>query len=110
MTINQRILQALKSVGVPVSFQQYSGQTSSYITFFTYLEAGEQYADDREAVTRFSVQLDVWSKQDYTELVKAVDQAMHVAGFVKNGYFDLYETDSQMYHKAMRFHFEEEVL
>lgn len=110
MTINQRILQTLKTVGVPVSFQQYSGQVSSYVTFFTYLESGEQYADDREAVTRFSVQLDVWSKQDYTELVNTVDQAMHAAGFVKNGYFDLYETDTQMYHKAMRFHFEEEVL
>ena len=71
--------------------------------FFTYLDKPEQHADDEELVTGHYVQVDVWSKRDYTKLVKTVHQKMLDAGFIKQSFYDLYEDDVKIYHKAMRF-------
>ncbi len=103
MNVNQEVLLALGSLGVPVSFQTYSGTNFPYITFFTYLDKPEQHADDRELITGHYVQVDVWSKTDYTELVKTIHQKMLAAGFTKLNFHDLYEQDLEVYHKVMRF-------
>jgi hypothetical protein len=103
MSINQDVMEALKDTGVPVSFQTYTGTADAYITFFTYLDKPEQHADDKETITGHYVQVDVWSKGDYTDLVNAVHKRMLVAGFIKQSFYDLYEQDFKIYHKAMRF-------
>lgn len=103
MSINKDILTALKDIEVPVSFQRYSGEADTYITFFTYLDMPEQHADDGELITGHYVQIDVWSKTDYTDLVETIHQKMLDAGFMKLNFYDLYEQDSNIYHKAMRF-------
>lgn len=103
MSINGDIIAALSGIGVPVQFQHYSGDANTYITFFTYLDKPEQHADDEELVTGYYVQIDVWSKGDYTELVKAVHQRMTTHGFRKQNFYDLYEEDLKIYHKVMRF-------
>jgi hypothetical protein len=103
MSINTKVLQALGGIGAPVSFQTYSGTDFPYITFFTYLEQPEQHADDEELITGHYVQVDVWSKTDYTELVNSVHQRVLAAGFTKLNFYDLYEQDLGIYHKAMRF-------
>jgi hypothetical protein len=103
MSINQEVLQALGDIGVPVSFQNYTGKANTYITFFTYLDKPEQHADDGEIITGHYVQIDVWSKTDYTDLVKAIHQKMLTAGFSKQNFYDLYEDDVKTYHKVMRF-------
>ena len=103
MSINQDVMEALKDTGVPVSFQTYTGTADAYITFFTYLDKPEQHADDKETITGHYVQVDVWSKGDYTDLVNAVHKRMLAAGFIKQSFYDLYEQDLKIYHKAMRF-------
>lgn len=103
MSINQDVIIALKDIKVPVSFQSYTGAADTYITFFTYLDKPEQHADDEELVTGHYVQVDVWSKGDYTDLVKAVHEKMLAVGFTKQSFYDLYEEDVNIYHKAMRF-------
>jgi len=103
MSINGDILTALSSLSVPVQFQHYSGDANTYITFFTYLDKPEQHADDKELVTGYYVQVDVWSKGDYIDLVKEVHKRMTSAGFRKQNFYDLYEEDLKIYHKVMRF-------
>lgn len=44
--------------------QHYSGNSPTYITFFTYLDKPQQHADDEELITGLYVQVDVWSKGD----------------------------------------------
>jgi hypothetical protein len=80
MSINEDVIKALKGIGVPVSFQTYTGKANSYITFFTYLDQPESHADDEELTTGYYVQIDVWSKGDYTELVDTVHRKMLKAG------------------------------
>lgn len=101
--INNLILQTLKPLKVPVSFQKYNGKESTYVTFFNYLEQGEQYADNEEKETGYYIQLDVWSKSDYTELVENITNAMKAAGFRRTSAVDLFEEDTKIYHKALRY-------
>ena len=106
--MNREILAALKDIGVPVRFQSYGGKEESYITFFTYLDKPELHSDDRELVTGNYIQIDVWSKKDYTKLVDSVHQNMIEANFSKLNFYDLYEDELKVYHKVMRF-FKEEI-
>lgn len=106
--MNKLVLEALKDIGIPVRFQTYTGKEESYITFFTYLDRPELHSDDREFITGNFIQIDVWSKRDYTDLVDKVHQKMIEAGFIKLNFYDLYETDTKTYHKVMRF-FKEEI-
>lgn len=103
MSINSIIMTALQSIGVPVSFQKYTGSAPTYITFFCYNQQGEEWAENREIATGFYVQVDVWSESDYTSLVDNVKTAMEEAGFIRKTAQDLYEDDTGIYHKAMRF-------
>ena len=101
--INKLVAEALKPLKVPVSFQKYSGKESTYITFFNYLEQGEQYADNQEKATGYYIQVDVWGKNDYTEVVEKVENYMKASGFTRTSAADLFEEDTKIYHKVMRF-------
>lgn len=103
MSINKDVTFALKNIGVPVSFQTYSGNEETYITFFTYLDKPEEHADDEESATGYYVQVDIWSKTDYTSLAKEVHKCMLTAHFRKLNFYDLFEDDTRTYHKVMRF-------
>ena len=105
MSINQFIINALSGLNVPVSFQTYEGTAQTYITFFCYLENGELYADDVQQGTAYYVQVDVWSKGNYTSLVEQVKSAMQNAGFSFLSAYDLFESDTKTYHKVLRFYY-----
>ena len=101
--MNKEVIEALRDIDVPVRFQTYTGKEHTYITFFTYLDKPELYSDDRELITGNYIQIDVWSKEDYTSLSKQVHRKMIDAGFTKISFYDLYEEDLKVYHKVMRF-------
>ena len=107
--MNRLVLDTLKSLNIPISFQKYSGASSTYITFFEYDQRGELFADDNEIDTGHYIQLDIWSKSDYSSIVSNVKSAMISAGFTRLAEADLYEDDTKIYHKGMRFYYQEEV-
>ena len=106
--MNTLIINTLKPIGVPVVFQNYAGKETTYITFFTYLEQGEEFADDEEIVTGHYIQVDVWSKGNYLEVVNEVKERMKQAGFRRRSEYELYEKDTKIFHKVLRFVYEEE--
>lgn len=103
MNILKKVKDSLASITVPVSFQVYLGSETTYITYFCYNEQGEEWAENEEIATGYSVQVDIWSKTDYTTLVGQVTAAMLAAGFTRASSQDLYESDTKTYHKALRF-------
>lgn len=105
MSINSKVITALSGLGIPVSFQTYSGTADTYITFFCYLETGELYSDDVQQGTGYYIQVDVWSKGNYSTIVKQVKSAMKQAGFSFLSAYDLYEEDVKVYHKVLRFYY-----
>ena len=106
--MNKLIIDTLKVLGVPVTFQTYSGTATTYITFFNYLENIESYADNKETSKGNYIQIDIWSKGDYTTLVDSVLEALKQAEFQRTYVTELYENDTKLYHKVIRvFKFEE---
>lgn len=95
----------LAPAGVPVEFQKYSGTASIYITFFIYNEQGEDWAENEETATGYSIQVDIWSPGDYTALETQVKSLMKAAGFIRTSSTDMFEPDTRIYHKAIRFNY-----
>jgi hypothetical protein len=108
MSLNKLIIDTLKPTGVPVLFQTYSGTAPTYITFFEYNQFGALHADDEEQETAHFIQVDVWSKGDYTAIVQQAKDLMTAAGFSRSTENELYEPDTKIYHKVLRFSYVEE--
>ncbi|MFS1511886.1 hypothetical protein VQL36_05540 [Chengkuizengella sp. SCS-71B] len=103
MSINAIIINSLKDIGVPVGFQNYSGSQKTYISFFEYNQKSGLNADDEEQRTTHFIQIDVWSNTDYTEIVSQVKQAIKSNGFTRTSEADLYEKETGIFHKVIRF-------
>ncbi|MFS1511753.1 hypothetical protein VQL36_04850 [Chengkuizengella sp. SCS-71B] len=103
MSINSIIINALKNIGLPVNFQTYFGDEKTYITFFEYNQKSRLNADDEEQRTAHFIQVDVWSNTDYTDIVSQVKQAMKSNGFTRTSEADLYEKETGIFHKVIRF-------
>lgn len=101
--INNIIMTALSSINVPKAFMKYNGTASTYIVFFVFNEAGQEFADNDETATQYNVQVSVFSKTDLSTLVDSVITAMKTAGFNRTSAIDLFEEETQFYHKAIRF-------
>lgn len=105
MSLNALIIDTLRPLGVPVAFQAYSGKATTYITFFEFNQNGKLYADDQEIRASHSVQVNIWSKGDYTELATQVKEKLIEVGFTRTFETELYEDDTKTYHKVFRFNF-----
>lgn len=106
--INKLIINTLKPLNIPVCFQKYHGKGETYITFHEYFSGGEEYEDDEESLTSHYIQIDVWSKIDYTNLVNKIKNLLNIAGFKRLNEIDLYEEDTKIYHKGLKFYYLEE--
>ncbi|MEQ7806161.1 hypothetical protein [Priestia aryabhattai] len=106
MSIYSVVMSTLKPLAIPTFPITKRGDHETYITFFLYDETAAFIADDTEQKTAYYVQVDVWTKDAlvFTELYEKVKQALIDAGFIKRGVSpDLYEDDTQIYHKGLRF-------
>ncbi|MGM7635635.1 tail completion protein gp17 [Bacillus sp. Hm123] len=102
--MNKLVLDALKDIGAPVAFQEYTGPAVPvYVTFFFYNEMGTEFVEDEEAATSYSLQVDVWSNGNYKSVVKSVKDSLKSVGFMRVFATDLYEKDTKIYHKVLRF-------
>jgi len=103
--INKLVLDSLKPLGVPVGFQKYSGTEQTYVTFHEYHQNGESFDEDSESFTGHYIQINIWSKTDYTALGFAIKGLLFAAGFFRLEEADFYEPDTGLYHKGLKFYF-----
>ncbi|MEX3621864.1 hypothetical protein [Viridibacillus arvi] len=108
MSLNKLIIDTLKPTGVPVAFFTYSGVATTYITFFQYNEMGVVFAEDSEQETRHSIQIDVWSKGNYVDVVKQVKKLLKEQGFSRKTAHDLFEDDTKIFHKVLQFYYDDQ--
>jgi len=104
MSLNSFIISKLTPTNVPVRWQKYTGPQTTYITFFGYNEQGVLFGDDVELAARHSIQVDIWSLDDYTDLAKQTKELLLAAGFVRNSGGEFYEDDTKVHHKVYRFY------
>lgn len=103
--MNSLIINTLKPTNIPVAFQVYSGDESTYITFFEYNQMSALRAEDVEVRTQHSIQVDVWSQGNYSTLVDQVRSLMVNAGFERITEHEFYESETRTFHKSFRFYY-----
>lgn len=107
--IKQFVRQVLSDVEITnltadkkVYFLHATSPTTPYLEYEIYDENGEEWAENKEIATTYYIQVDIFSKTDYTNLENLIKEKMINAGFDRSMCADLYE-DTGLYHKAMRF-------
>lgn len=93
-------------VSVPVSFLFYEGHGEPYITYMQ-TDADSSYSGDDELLGYADYyDFDIYSKGDYTNIVKSVKALLKANDFVwqpSRTSPDMYETDTGYYHKTLCF-------
>lgn len=100
----------LLTIGVKSAFQSYpSGQNglpSEYVTFLEYTSNPSLEAADKEIETERLIQVNVWSKDNYHQLVEDIRKKLEQAGFQRTSEYDApYNDGDSHYNKVLRFAF-----
>lgn len=74
-----------------------------YVEFQILDEFGADFSENEESYTQYMIQVDIFSLGDYLALEKAIKSQMKTYGFERTASEDLYEPETGLYHKAMRF-------
>lgn len=92
---------------IPVSFLQYDGNEETYITFQEMKKDDSFSADDALQNYATYYDFDVYSKEDYFEIIEKLKELMINGGWFwspENDSGDMYETDTGYYHKTIVFY------
>ena len=89
-----------------VHFLHAIAPVAPYVEYGIYDAEGGFFAEGNEIATDYFIQVDIFSKGDYSDLEDMIKSKMINAGFVRSSEADLYEAPPiDLYHKAMRFIF-----
>jgi hypothetical protein len=105
--MNNLIVETLTPLNVPVSFQTYIGTAITYVTFFEYMCQGGSFSDNAESSTDHFLQIDVWSKTDYSDIVTQVKTLLTNVNFHRTYETEQYESDVLTFHKIIRMVYNE---
>ncbi len=72
-------------------------------SYFEVENVGNLYADDQEIGSEMVYQIDLWGKSSLTALAIGVDAVMTSLDFNRITAADLYEQDTKIWHKSMRY-------
>lgn len=103
--------QIISLLGGPFVYFQYPEDETQYprITYYELDNKGFIYADNEEKASQIYIMVDIWSKESTSALASAVNIVMKSLGYVREFAADLFETDTKVFHKPMRFRIEKEV-
>ncbi|WAH38618.1 tail completion protein gp17 [Alicyclobacillus dauci] len=73
------------------------------ITMFDIYNMDQDFADDTVLSNEILVQIDVWDQGNYNSIVSKVDDIVHGLGLIRYYATDLYEEDTYVYHKVLRY-------
>lgn len=73
------------------------------LSYFELDNTGNLYADNQEIGSEFVYQIDLWHTASTTSYALAVDEAMTNINFSRIASNDLFEADTKIYRKSMRY-------
>ena len=110
MDIKAHLLRTLKNEKIlnltgdkKVHFLHANNPEVPYIEYEILRESGGSYSEGKETFTNYLVQVDIFSQNDYSDLEREIKIAMLNAGYTRDQARDLYEKETKLKHKAMRF-------
>lgn len=105
--MNKKIIDTLKSLGLPVNAIEYSGDAPCYIIFSIFNEYEGSFSDDKEGSTTYDISLNIWFNDvNYFDKYKEVKTLMKQAGFTFLDAMDI-PKDEGYYGKNLTFSFRE---
>lgn len=91
---------------IPVSFLRYDGKETTYVTYQEVF-VDETFSGDDSIISFVDCyDFDIFSKGNYSEVVKAVKEKLEANDwtyFPQNDSGDLYEDDTGFFHKTLNF-------
>lgn len=78
-------------------------KTDTYIEYHIISEKYDDFTSNKANTVRYIIQVSIFSKYDYEEIENTVKQVLLEKGYSFSHGVDLYEEDTKLYHKAMRF-------
>lgn len=110
--LTEFIPEILAPLGVETWFQKVPAGTnppSQYLTFIEYNAEPGLEAADQEITSGRLIQLNVWSKTNYFQLVTLVRELLEENGFDRTAEYDSPYTDGDThYNKVLRFSLEDD--
>ena len=106
MNINKLIIDTLSSFNLPIRYRRYSGNATSYITFFELNNLDDEFSNDEEECEVHSLQIDFFTKNDPNNIKKEIKKALKT-NFSEVTFQDLFESDTKYYHICFRCYYYE---
>lgn len=80
-----------------------NNEPKPYITYFEVVNAETESADDEEYADEIEIQVDIWSQGSTIPIAKEVQRILRKLGFIHQALADMYEENTQLFHKPIRF-------
>ena len=74
-----------------------------YVTFSELINFPNNFAGDKELSSAIHFQIDVFHNSNTSKISSAVNRVMESLGFTRSGTNSLYEPDTKIYHKVLRY-------
>ena len=93
---------------IPIAFLNYTGNANTYLTYYTWYEKPELFADDEYHTEIVYGTIDIFSKSNFKGILKQVKNKLKESGFIwtDNGP-ESFEKDTGFYHVPVNFFYEE---
>lgn len=96
---------------IPISFMQYFGSENEYLTYYTWSEKPELFSDNTYNAEVCYGTIDVWSKENFKELLEAVKQKLKQNNFIwTDNAAEIYEPQTGFFHVPVNFYVTSEVI
>lgn len=98
---------------IPVSFLQYNGKSTTYVTYQLEYENNSFSGDDEMLGYVVYYDFDVYSKGNYLNIIESIKEIMKQNGFMfqpSRSSGDFFEIDTGYYHRTLNFAIEKEEL
>lgn len=104
INVKEYINKALKETGYKVYFFYPESFTTLPIISYYELDNSTRFKEDGEDVlAKITYAIDIWNKTSTSEIVEAVDKKMMAMGFTRTSCVDLYEIDTKIHHKSLKY-------
>lgn len=106
MNINPIIEAIFKDFSVPIAFLEYTGKETIYLTYYTWLEKPENFANDDNHAEIVYLTIDIFSKSNFKNILKQVKKLLKQNGFTwtDNGP-ETFEKETGYFYVPMNFFF-----
>ena len=89
---------------VPTAHLKYKGKSTTFVVWTITAEAPALSGDDEPIYSIVSVDVDVYSKGNYLDVITEIKRMMKENGWVWVGdSVEMYEDDTELYHKTISF-------